>query len=447
MNQIDAILDDCINKKKSNAILVTGPQGSGKSSLVNHCLKKFTNTTPTTTPTDTNNNNSNDDEGDGDDNHHHQEVVIKSTNNSFSIIKLSGFLHFSDSFALKVIARELNIDIPKSISHPDLLQYIKTMLGKESLELTYNNNTNNQYLHNRAMAQQKQQQIYRNKSIIVIVDDFESMVKHNKLHKQQLLYNLLDLAQFESVCLSFIAITSHHDISTSLEKRIKSRFAQDKIQVIPPQQFSQIITIMKNGLTLGNDFNISNEYKDVWNNSVNNIFNDPKILEKLNFQYQMFNTVPPFFNIIKFSLQYLNEDTMIINSKMMMDSIDYQPKDTYAQLLEGISIMEFTILGCIYKLLEKSRPGEPISFNDLYSTEYKRFSTSYYRTSDVTNKFACLRGVQNLLKLRIIRKEGSETGEFIRIKLTFDPDAIPEVALKREDCPTALQKYICNWLE
>eukprot|EP01133_Synstelium_polycarpum_P013632 gene13632-16050_t len=344
---------------------------------------------------------------------------------------LQGLIHGSDVVAIKQILKALGLDkVPATLPNQpptttELLEIIKISLGKSSEDSNLQNTT-------RIPLQSC--------PVVIVMDDFEYFVRRQG--KQLLLYNLLNITHYNTVSLSFIPITRDKDISNAFEKRVKSRFEQTKLILSHVESFDQMKQIIQSLLTVDNHYFSDKFYGQTWNGTVDKLlFSNPVVSRSLFQCFQVSRSVPHFKQIMSFAMDHIDDDNPMLTEKMIVDAVKRSQEDSYTQVFATLSILEFTILGCIAKIYEKRREGvRNITFNDLYETEYKSFSMSYYRTADLTNRSSCMAGIENLLRLGIIKNHGTLTGEHVIFNLSveFEPRIIAKAARAREDCPTAL---------
>ena len=67
--------------------------------------------------------------------------------------------------------------------------------------------------------------------VVFVLDEFDRFAERPK---QKLLYNLFDLMQQPNVTMAVVGLTSRLDPIDLLEKRIKSRFSNRQILLLPP---------------------------------------------------------------------------------------------------------------------------------------------------------------------------------------------------------------------
>ena len=151
----------------SNSVLLLGPRGAGKTSLVDTVLQKAKK----------------------------ESEVFKKDG---LIVKLHGLVETDDKLALKQIARQLkleNVDGDRVFgSFAEHLEFLLSSLRSGDRH---------------------------SKPVVFVLEEFHLFCSH---HNQTLLYNLFDVAQSKATPMVVIGISPELDVLESLEKRVRSRF-------------------------------------------------------------------------------------------------------------------------------------------------------------------------------------------------------------------------------
>jgi len=85
---------------------------------------------------------------------------------------------------------------------------------------------------------------------VIVLDGFEHFCSRAR---QTLLYNLFDIAQDVGVCLSIIGMSEKMDVTSMLEKRIKSRFSMRHLHSFLPTTMDDLIQVLMSKLRLPTD--------------------------------------------------------------------------------------------------------------------------------------------------------------------------------------------------
>ena len=151
---------------RSNSVLLLGPRGVGKSSLVDSVLQKARK----------------------------ECEIFKKDGLS---VKLHGLIETDDKLALKQIARQLKLENVENDrvfgSFAEHLEFLISSLKSGDKD---------------------------SKPIVFVLEEFHLFCNH---HNQTLLYNLFDMAQTQATPMVVIGISPELDVLESLEKRVRSR--------------------------------------------------------------------------------------------------------------------------------------------------------------------------------------------------------------------------------
>ncbi|XP_017070520.1 origin recognition complex subunit 4 [Drosophila eugracilis] len=178
---------------ESNSLLLIGPRGSGKTTLINAVLADL--------------------------------LANKSFVENTLIVHLDGNLHTDDRVALKSITVQMQLEnaadgrvfgsFAENLAF--LLQCLKAG-GKQS------------------------------KSVVFILEEFDLFCAH---HNQTLLYNLFDVSQSAQAPICVLGVTCRLDVIELLEKRVKSRFSHRQVFLFPSsERFEEYVELCQDLLSL-----------------------------------------------------------------------------------------------------------------------------------------------------------------------------------------------------
>ncbi|KAF8460421.1 origin recognition complex subunit 4 C-terminus-domain-containing protein, partial [Kalaharituber pfeilii] len=209
------LLEQTIIAGEGNSMLIVGPRGVGKSTLVNTALSSLQNDHPST----------------------------------FLTVRLSGFLQTDDKLAIREIWRQLGVEMeadnlasqPKTSNFADTLTSILALLSHPD-ELNYDAAQSD---FDFSAPPRK-----TSKSVVFILDEFDLFVTHPR---QTLLYNLFDIAQARKAPIAVLGLTTRIDVVEGLEKRVKSRFSHRSVHLRLPNTIEQFWSIVRTGLEVDED--------------------------------------------------------------------------------------------------------------------------------------------------------------------------------------------------
>ncbi|MES1911836.1 MAG: hypothetical protein MHM6MM_004206 [Cercozoa sp. M6MM] len=205
--RLDYLLGSSLGAQENVTVMVQGPHGSGKTSLVRQTLSQL------------------------------------QLEHKFQVVWLDGTCFGDDLSALKEIALQLH-----------LYEAIQE-LEKEAVEEAV--------IHSRAERNRKrmtsfqqclvhlqsalQKRKIEGSTIVFVLDSFEDFAKRSR---QTLLYNLFDLLHFGQVRISAVCITSDLNAFNSLEKRVQSRATHRLVQVWHVHDADTALAMLKQRATV-----------------------------------------------------------------------------------------------------------------------------------------------------------------------------------------------------
>ena len=180
----------------SNSVLLLGPRGAGKTSLVDLVLQKAKK----------------------------ESEVFKKDG---LIVKLHGLVETDDKLALKQIARQLKLE---NVGDGD------RVFGSFAEHLEF-------------LLSSLRSGDRHSKPVVFVLEEFHLFCSH---HNQTLLYNLFDVAQSKATPMVVIGISPELDVLESLEKRVRSRFNHRQIDMFPPTDFKEYLKVAQDILSPSN---------------------------------------------------------------------------------------------------------------------------------------------------------------------------------------------------
>ncbi|XP_020522691.1 origin of replication complex subunit 4 isoform X5 [Amborella trichopoda] len=212
-SKLKFILSNSIFESCNNSVLLLGPRGCGKTTVLELVLRKLQTDHP----------------------------------DRLSVVRLNGLLHSDDRCALKEIVRQLCTDhqliFSKMASCDDNSQFMLSMLRECALA---------------------------HKAIIFVLDEFDLFTPG----KQRLLYSLLDAMQSVQSQAVVVGVSCRLDADQLLEKRVRSRFSHRKLLFLPPSM-EDLQRLLRQILFLPTDSSFRHsDFAVKFNAKLSVIFND-----------------------------------------------------------------------------------------------------------------------------------------------------------------------------
>ncbi|KAL8869454.1 MAG: hypothetical protein Q9174_004262 [Haloplaca sp. 1 TL-2023] len=293
---------------EGNSMLVIGPRGSGKTSLVRSVL----------------------------------DEAQSEHANSFVVVPLSGLIQTDDKLALREIWRQLGREVAGEddesgtrINYADALTSLLALLA-----------------HSSESSENDDDQDARARSVIFVIEEFHLFASHPR---QTLLYNLFDVAQSRNAPIAVLGLTTRIDIVESLEKRVKSRFGQRYVYLTHPRTFDSFQDICKSVLSSHSmtaraqrrPFDEKTPHalklRTAWNEYVEVLFNDdPRFHTFLRHLFVLHKGIAAFLSASLLPISLLTSTHIPDGASFIGQSL--LPPDSKLQLLPSLSDLELSMI-------------------------------------------------------------------------------------------------------
>uniref|UniRef100_A0A0A9VUK8 Origin recognition complex subunit 4 n=1 Tax=Lygus hesperus TaxID=30085 RepID=A0A0A9VUK8_LYGHE len=306
---------------ESDSLLVVGPRGTGKTLLVNTCLKDL-----------------NEDE---------------ECKEGYSVVLLSGLVHTDDNLALKDIIQQLHVDELEGDrvtgSFADNLLFVLQSLKSGDRKSS--------------------------KPIIFVLDEFQLFCEHRN---QTLLYNLFDVAQSAQAPICVVGVTCRVDITELLEKRVKSRFSHRQINLFYNGRLDARAEAIRSYLSLPS---AEKRFKGLfpeplvkkWNSSLEVALKDDRVLSLLERHLELDPSEKSLKNILFWLISNVRNDDEGITVNMMKDALSRTLNlDVKVSVLKDLSILELCLIIAIRHHCDIYE-GEPFNF-EMVLKQYMKFA-------------------------------------------------------------------------
>ncbi|XP_022228744.2 origin recognition complex subunit 4 [Drosophila obscura] len=178
---------------ESNSLLLIGPRGAGKTTLINAVLTDL--------------------------------LVNQSFVDNTLIVHLDGNLHTDDRIALKSITVQMRLENAAD----------GKVFGSFAENLAF-------------LLQCLKAGDKKSKSVVFVLEEFDLFCTH---HNQTLLYNLFDVSQSAQAPICVLGVTCRLDVIELLEKRVKSRFSHRQVFLFPSaDQFEEYTKLCQELLSI-----------------------------------------------------------------------------------------------------------------------------------------------------------------------------------------------------
>ncbi|KAK1759429.1 origin recognition complex subunit 4 [Echria macrotheca] len=301
------LVEQTIVAGEGNSMLVIGPRGCGKTTLVESIVSDMSG-------------------------QHKGE---------FHVVRLNGFIHTDDKLALREIWRQLGKEmevedelINKTNNYADTMASLLALLS-----------------HPSEIAESHEG--VTSKSVIFIIDEFDLFATHAR---QTLLYNLFDIAQAKKAPIAVLGLTTRIDVVETLEKRVKSRFSHRYVYLSLPKILAAFWDVCRQGLTVdeedmaseGLDTSVEGhqQFWEWWNNKLEALHKTRQFQDHLETHFYSTKSVLAFLGTCILPLSTLSPTSLLLRIPpgAGVGVLSLDPPDSKLQVLEALSELDLSML-------------------------------------------------------------------------------------------------------
>ncbi|KAH8370825.1 hypothetical protein KR093_005118 [Drosophila rubida] len=304
---------------ESNSLLLIGPRGAGKTTLINAVLTDLLD----------------------------NKAFVDNT----LIVHLDGNLHTDDRIALKSITVQMRLENAAD----------GKVFGSFAENLAF-------------LLQCLKAGDKKSKSVVFILEEFDLFCTH---HNQTLLYNLFDVSQSAQAPICVLGVTCRLDVIELLEKRVKSRFSHRQVFLFPSaNQFEEYSALFQELISIpsskelkitadrldslellkseactfqlnhfdGVEYTFDKRFVDNWNKEISKLIKSPAVQRTLQTLYD-FDISQAFLKMFIFRLvaQMKLEAPHITADQVTALASQYECDDK-VDLLLGLSVLELCLI-------------------------------------------------------------------------------------------------------
>ncbi|XP_055919525.1 origin recognition complex subunit 4 [Eupeodes corollae] len=403
---------------ESNSLLLIGPRGSGKTTLVNSVLYSL--------------------------------LPKKDFQKNTLIVQLNGLVHTDDRLALKAATVQMNLENATNGkvfgSFAENLAFLLACLKSGNK---------------------------KSKSVIFILEEFDLFCAH---HNQTLLYNLFDVSQSAQAPLCVLGITCRLDVIELLEKRVKSRFSHRQVFLFPSSDdFESRVDLFRQSLRLPtekelktlcetmphakqikvsselcflrNHFNpskysFSKKFVESWNKHIEELALNTTVRTCLQNIYD-FDVSEAFFKIFLFKIiTHINDSHPTIKPEDISHISSVYESDDKVQLMCGLSVLELCLI-ITMKHHSEIYDRDPFNFEIIFSRfmKFAKVSSTMQgvERAVVLKAFEHLRNLEFIMPLSSIACKVQKEFEMHKMALTYGQ--IAQAVNKYQALPTEVAQW------
>ncbi|KAJ1895984.1 origin recognition complex subunit 4 [Kickxella alabastrina] len=409
LSSIHSLLHRTVANLEGNSVLLIGPRGSGKSTLIQKALSLLHHHKPQ---------------------QEHGQEQGQEQKKTHHVVRLSGFIHTTDKIALRDIARQLLIT-------QDLENIL---IGSFSDAFTY------------ILQQMRTDSSDRPTPLVFILEEFDLLAQHPK---QSLLYTLFDIAQQSQrqTPIAVVGVTARVDVMDLLEKRVKSRFSHRQVYVQYTRSLEEFAQIVREALSTGDPG---------FDHRVDEVLADAPVRAYILEAYEFSKDPRRALRVFASAVARLSQLRPALSLDEIRESVGRERASAKMQVLRGISLLELYLLVAMRGLLGTG--SGKFNFEMVYA-EYKLFMSRYVMGSSgsmkVYKKPVAMKAFETLVELEIVRGvgEGNATAggasgrndllaasgrapkEYRMVQMMLEPGQVVELVEAREDVPAVVRRW------
>lgn len=382
------MLERTVDKGESNSLLVLGPRGVGKSSLVREVLRRA--------------------------------AASASWQENAVVVQLSGHVQTDDRVALRDITKQLDLENVVG----------DRVFGSFSEHLSF------------LLASLNTGDSSTSKPIVFILEEFDSFCSHKN---QTLLYNLFDVAQSRAVPICVVGVSSQIDVTELLEKRVKSRFSHRHLYMWPPSTPSLHLDTALALLTL------ATPSAAAWDAEVQCLLASPPAAKLLEAVYNVDKSLATLKQLLHLAVVFLVQSgaaqLQLSHLKAAQAScVHLESSNPLADQILDLPILELCLLVAI-KHLAQIYDGEPFNFEMVYH-EYVKFKRR--KMPSLTDERSVVsKSWETLLLLELVQPKGGRAGSGDDFSLHLPavaahPDVLASAVERHPHCPTEVAQWLAS---
>ncbi|KAH8285493.1 hypothetical protein KR054_010001 [Drosophila jambulina] len=406
---------------ESNSLLLIGPRGAGKTTLINAVLTDLLD----------------------------NKAFVENT----LIVHLDGNLHTDDRLALKSITVQMRLENAAD----------GKVFGSFAENLAF-------------LLQCLKSGGKRAKSVVFLLEEFDLFCTH---HNQTLLYNLFDVSQSAQAPICVLGVTCRLDVIELLEKRVKSRFSHRQVFLFPSSdKFEHYAALCQELLSLPSNsslesaaervnslqmlrsealsfgrrhfdpaaYTFDSRFRDGWNKQLAKMLASQPAQRTLQTLYD-FDISEAFLKNFLFRLvAQLREESPHITADQMAALAAQYEADDKVELLCGLSVLELCLIIAV-KHHSEIYDRDPFNFEIIFArfSKFAKVSTTMQgvEQSIVLKAFEHLRIGELILPLS--SGSGSGTGkvqkEFEMHKMALTYGQIQQAVQRYQALPTEVAQW------
>jgi origin recognition complex subunit 4 len=331
---VEQLVQGVVQNGHSSSMLLVGPHGCGKTSLINAVLdglqQKHTRVSACSSPT---------------------SALLNAEVSSFCVVRLHGTALTTDAHAFREIAMQLSIE--EELQQQLALQQTETLISpSKKSDVGASTSAHLSLLFD---VLKKTRRVGR--AIIFVLEDFDrfAMQGGGASNHQALLYNLLDMTHTCSMQFAVLGTSVRTDVLQLLEKRVRSRFSQLTVVLTSAlQQPNHLLPIIYSRLALPVEQH-NNPLRSQWNERVELLLANKDFWCIINSVAQRTRDLRVLLRLLSVTLSHLSEVDWLLRLDHFSDAAAIeraQEHDLVKQML-ALTPLQVVLMGAMLRLVRR----------------------------------------------------------------------------------------------
>jgi origin recognition complex subunit 4 len=422
---VEHLVQGVVNGRHSTSMLLVGPRGCGKTSLVNAVLDSLQqqNSNSAAPPLS----------------------QSSRTSPSFLVVRLHGLAMTTDAQAFREIATQLSIE--EELQQQLLLQQ-SSAIASPGKKIEVGASTS---AHLALLFDVLKKTGRTGRAIIFFLEDFDrfAMQGGGASNHQALLYNLLDMTHSCGMQFGVLGTSVRTDVLQLLEKRVRSRFSQLTVVMTSAlQQPNHLVPIVYSRLALPVQLR-HNPLRPQWNERVEALIATRDFWRIIGTVAQRTRDVRALLRFLSVALTHLSETDWLLRIEHFNDTVAIARAQEYglSKQMQAMTPLQLVLMGALLRLV--LREFAVITFAAVMQ-QFKEFVSNNkdcYVAAAKYSDSACAQAVDELVAEGLVEYSESTAcrsrtrQEFRTLVLLAQPAEVQQFFLQHREVAPELKEW------
>jgi origin recognition complex subunit 4 len=422
---VEQLVQGVIKNRHSTSMLLVGPRGCGKTSLVNAVLNSLQKQNSSSAASEV--------------------FQLSRTSSSFLVVRLHGLAMTTDAQAFREIATQLSIE-------EELQQQLLLQQSNEIVSPGKKNEIGASMSAHLALLFDVLKKTGRmGRAIIFFLEDFDrfAMQGGGASNHQALLYNLLDMTHSGGMQFGVLGTSVRTDVLQLLEKRVRSRFSQLTVVMTSAlQQPNHLLPIIYSRLALPVELQ-HNSLRPQWNERVEALLATRDFWRVISSVALRTRDVRALLRFLSVALTHLGETDWLLRIEHFNDTAAITRDQEYglSKQMQAMTPLQLVLMGALLRLV--LREFAVITFAAIMQ-QFKEFVSNNkdcYVAAAKYSDSACVQAVDELVAEGLVEYTESTAcrsrtrQEFRTLVLLAQPAEVQQFFLQHRDVSPELRDW------